>query len=107
MKMKRRTVIHKTRLPGKAERYELELECGHKVIRRKSGSGVPNATRCEQCAIVLDRLEMVPDRGFAEASKIGTTYANLKFLENEGWVKSSPAIRGNTIYWARSSQERN
>lgn len=102
--LKRRRVFEAERVP---HGWVLALECGHSVPRPGKGkSEPPKSTACEKCEIALDRLEQIPDRGFCEARKLRETYRVLKFLEAEGYVRSSPCIRGNTIYWARSALER-
>jgi transposase len=91
--MKRRLVIE----ASKIKTWQLQLECGHTVLRREKGRGAPKRVDCEFCQMVLDRLELAED--WVTSRQVHSTHAVLYFLQKEGLVESSVAPHGGTIYW--------
>ncbi len=80
--------------------YTLRLECGHDVKRRDSGQRrPPKSTYCDECVIVLERLERA--EGWATAKQVKSSIPVLRYLEREGLVECSQGYHEQTKYWKR------
>uniref|UniRef100_A0A6H1Z966 Uncharacterized protein n=1 Tax=viral metagenome TaxID=1070528 RepID=A0A6H1Z966_9ZZZZ len=103
MKLRRRKVVKilsttKGPAPAFAPRYVLLLECGHEVKRRGvRGKKEPTSTKCEQCEMALDRLELA--EGWASARDLKIPIVVLRFLKAEGLVNDSMPPHGTNPYW--------
>ena len=85
---------------GRAKHYTLKLECGHTVTRRDSGRRKPpQSTYCDDCVMILERIELAGD--LVSAKEVKSTKATLRFLESEGYVESRRSIGTQTVYWKR------
>lgn len=91
--MRRRLVVG----ASKARVWELQLECGHVVLRREKGRGAPRRVDCEQCQMILDRLGLAGD--WVMSRQVRATHVALRFLEKEGLVESSRGPHSDTFYW--------
>lgn len=101
--MLRRKVVKVVANEG-SKRYALELECGHIARRRDSGTKKPpKSTYCDDCVIVLERLERAD--GLVSAKDIKSSKAALRFLEAEGLVESRRSIGAKTVYWKRTRSQ--
>jgi len=96
--MRRRKVVGAAR----TKTWELQLECGHTVLRREKGRGAPKRVDCEQCQMVLDRLELAGD--WVMSRQVRATHRTLRFLEKEGLAESTRGPHGGCTYWRRKRQ---
>ena len=98
-KMKNRRVVE-VLFNRENKEYSLKLECGHTVSRRDTGKRAPpQSTYCDECKIVIDRLNLAED--WVTAREIKSSIPTLKFLEQEGYVEEAKAHHSQTIYWKK------
>lgn len=84
-------------------RYALKLECGHVAKRRDSGRRqAPGKTYCDECVMVLERMDHVGD--LVTSREVKSTKAVLRFLEAEGHVEGCREGGTSTVYWRRAKR---